>query len=305
VVVVVMGVALVAPRGHDIGRPLRVAVVQGGGKQGTLAINSDPYKVFLRHLAASKLIKGPVDLVLWPEDVVDLDRGDIADGTTKQGRALSALAKRLHTTVIAGIVQDSGDTHFLNYSVVINPDGTFHDRYEKVHRVPFGEYVPFRSLVAPFAGPALTQRDAVAGRGPAVVRTPVGTFGVSISWEIFFGERGRSAVRDGGQVLLNPTNGSTYTGTLVQTQQVASSRLRAIESDRWVLQAAPTGFSAIIRPNGHVVSRTSVSERRVLQGEIRRRSGLTLYDQWGDWPVAVLVLGLIAAAWLRARTNRT
>jgi apolipoprotein N-acyltransferase len=305
-VVVVAGlVGAVAPRGHDIGRPLRVAVVQGGGKQGTLAINSDPYKVFQRHMAASRLIKGPVDLVLWPEDVVDLDAGDIADGTTTQGRQLSALAKRLDATVIAGIVQDSGATHFLNYSVVIDPDGTFHDRYEKVHRVPFGEYVPLRSIVAPFAGPALTQRDAVPGHGPAVLRTRVGTFGVSISWEIFFGERGRSALRDGGQVLLNPTNGSTYTGTLVQTQQVASSRLRALESDRWVLQAAPTGFSAIIRPDGHVVARTSVSERRVLQDRIHRRSGLTLYDQWGDWPAAALVLGLLAAAWLRARTTRT
>ncbi|MGZ4706965.1 MAG: apolipoprotein N-acyltransferase, partial [Acidimicrobiales bacterium] len=63
--------------------------------------------------------------------------------------------------------------------------------------------------------------------------------------------------------------------------------------------------SAIIRPDGHVVARTSVSERRVLQDQIRRRSGLTLYDRWGDWPAAALVLGLLAAAWLRARTTRT
>ena len=67
---------------------------------------------------------------------------------------------------------------------------------------------------------------------------------VVISWEVFFGGRARDGVKHGGQVLLNPTNGASYTGTIVQTQQVASSRLRAIETGRWVVQAAPTGLLA-------------------------------------------------------------
>ncbi len=148
-----LGLAAVAPRGHDIGAPIRFAVVQGGGKQGTQAVFTDTDKVFTRHLKAANTITGPVDVVLWPEDVVDLGDGDIADPDSEKGQALSDLARRLHATVIAGVVENSGDTHFLNYSVAVNPDGTFGGRYEKVHRVPFGEYVPFRSLIAPFAGP--------------------------------------------------------------------------------------------------------------------------------------------------------
>ena len=66
---------------------------------------------------------------------------------------------------------------------------------------------------------------------------------MAISWEIFFGDRVREGVERGGEVVLNPTNGSSFTGTLVQTQQVASSRMRAIEWGRWVLQVAPTGFT--------------------------------------------------------------
>ncbi len=83
-----------------------------------------------------------------------------------------------------------------------------------------------------------------------------------ISWEVFFGDRGRAAADS--DVLLNPTNGASYTGTILQTQQVASSRLRAVETGRWVVQVSPTGFSAFISPDGDVFQRTGVSERRVI-----------------------------------------
>jgi apolipoprotein N-acyltransferase len=311
VVAIATGAAAIAPRGHDTGRPLRVAVVQGGGPQGTRAINTDARKVFDRHLAASKSIQAPVDLVLWPEDVVDVNADDptasehldIADAP--EGDDLSALARRLHATVVAGIVQDDGAKHFLNFSAAWDPDGRLVDRYEKVHRVPFGEYVPLRWLVEPFAGPSLTARDAVIGRRPAVLHTAVGPLGVAISWEIFFSHRARSAIGDGGQILLNPTNGSTYTGTLVQTQQVASSRLRALEEGRWVLQAAPTGFSAIIDADGRVHARTGISEQRVLQSDqVRRRTGHTIYTHVGEWPVLAAIVALLVAAWTLDHRDR-
>lgn len=306
--VVVLGALLVtasvAPHGHDIGKSVRMAVVQGGGKQGTQAVYSDMDQVFDRHLHAADTVKPPVDVILWPEDVVDLVEGDIADADSGHGQDLSSLAKRKGATVIAGVVEDKGDTHFLNFSVVVHPDGSYGDRYEKVHRVPFGEYVPFRSLIAPFAGPALTQRDAVPGTGPAVLRTDHGTFGVVISWEVFFGDRARAAIRDGGDILLNPTNGSTYTLTLVQTQQIAASRLRAIETGRWVVQAAPTGFSAVIDPSGKVLERTGISEQRVLRADVPRRAGFTVYTRTGDLPTVALAAVLLLVAWAIARHRR-
>lgn len=297
-----LGGAAVAPQGHAVGRTLRVAVVQGGGPQGTRAISTDMGIVFQRHLDASASVKPPVDLVLWPEDVVDVSSDDpdappVDVSDTDKGAALSALAARLHSSLIAGVVQDAGRHRFLNFAIAYGPTGRELGRYEKVHRVPFGEYVPFRSLIAPFAGPDLTQRDAVIGRGPAVLHTPDATWGVAISWEIFFAHRARSAIGAGGEVLLNPTNGSTYTGTLVQTQQVASSRMRAIEEGRWVLQAAPTGFSAIIDAHGHVLARTGISERRVLQGTVQPRQGLTLYNRLGEWPMLATAAMLILLAW--------
>ncbi len=298
VLIVGVTVANATPRGADIGKSVRIAAVQGGGPQGTRAINTDMNQVFDRHLAASESIRKPVDVIVWPEDVVDLDQGDIADPGSGHGQDLSALAQTKDATVVAGVVENSGATHYLNFSVVVHPNGTFGDRYEKVHRVPFGEYVPFRSIVSPFAGPYLTQRDAVPGKGPAVVRTAHGPLGVVISWEVFFGARARAAIRDGGQILINPTNGSTYTLTLVQTQQVAASRLRAIETGRWVVQVAPTGFSAVIDPSGKVLERTSISKQQVLRANVPRRTGFTIYTRLGDLPPLGLAVAFTALGWV-------
>jgi apolipoprotein N-acyltransferase len=199
-------------------------------------------------------------------------------------------------------VEGLGDDHFLNAAVVYDAEGNQVDRYDKVKRVPFGEYVPLRGFLETVAG-GLPARDAVAGDDPAVLDTPAGRFGVVISWEVFFDTRARDAIGNGGEVLLNPTNGSSYWLTQVQSQQVASSRLRAMETGRWVLQGAPTGFSAIVTPDGDVVDRTGVSEREVLHGTIGVRTGQTIATRVGDRPMLLLSLGLIAGAWLISRRS--
>jgi apolipoprotein N-acyltransferase len=129
----------------------------------------------------------------------------------------------------------------------------------------------------------------------------VGTFGVSISWEIFFADRARDAIGNGGEVLLNPTNGASFTGSIVQSEQIAQSRLRAIETGRWTLQAAPTGFSAVITPDGVVQQRTGISEQKVLQAVVQRRAGQTIATRLGDWPTVVLAFAMIGAGWLLER----
>ena len=133
----------------------------------------------------------------------------------------------------------------------------------------------------------------------------MGTVGVVISWEVFFGGRARDAAGAGGQFIVNPTNGSSYTGTVLQTQQVASSRLRAIETGRWVAQAAPTGFSAFVSPTGKVFDRTGVSERAVLQRTVGLREGSTVYVRVGDQPWVLLgALLLVGAVLVERRSAR-
>lgn len=293
-------VAAVAPAAHPVGTA-RIAIVQGGGPQGTHAVDTDPRVVFERHLTATQTLEGPVDLVVWPENVID-----VASFAESRERAeVAAEAARLKAPIAVGITENDGPEHFVNAQVVVLPDGSLASRYDKIRRVPFGEYMPLRGLLHALGAPTdLVPRDARAGTGPPVLASPIGPLGVSISWEVFFGDLARDAVQHGAVVLLNPTNGSSYTGTILQTQQVASSRLRAMETGRWVVQVSPTGFSAFVTPGGEVLDRTGISERAVRVREVGLRSGTTIYVRLGDWPVLLVAAGMLGASLLLTRRDR-
>jgi apolipoprotein N-acyltransferase len=164
--------------------------------------------------------------------------------------------------------------------------------------------MPLRGLLHALGAPTdLVPRDAVAGTGPAVLEIPGGVkLATVISWEVFFGGRVNEGVEAGGDAIINPTNGSSYTWTVLQSQQIASSRLRAIEQNRWVVQVAPTGFSAFISPDGEVHDRTAVSEQKVITRTIELHNGIrTWYSHTGDIPWVVLFGLVLALSLFRAR----
>jgi apolipoprotein N-acyltransferase len=308
VVVVAALWAAVAPSGYAQ-RTIDVALVQGGGPQRTRADITENPVVLQRHLDATALIDGRVDLVLWPENVVNPEPvpppGESRDPRLlyeDEARAeVERVARELGAVFLPGWFTHLDDRHNDNFTEALDANGTVVDVYHKVSIVPFGEYVPLRQLVEPFAGDALPQREVLRGTGPAVLDTPLGRFGIGISWEIFFADRAREAVRHGGQIIVNPTNGSSYWLTIVQTQQIASSRLRALETGRWVVQAAPTGFSALVTPSGRVIDRTGVSEQHVVQGTVELRGGETIAVRVGDWPMLVVALALVGGGRLLTR----
>ena len=294
---------------------IQVAAVQGGGPQNTRADVCTQRGVFERHLEATRAEVTPaVDLIVWPEDTVHLSP-DHAVAPARCGDRellksaeahdrLSAVARDMGAVLVAGFFSRSPDGESnLNYVVAYDAYGRIADEYHKQQLVPFGEYVPLRSWAERFSE-ELPGRDVSPGSEaePAVLQTPIGPLGVSISWEVFFDRRARSAVGEGyGRLLLNPTNGSSYWLTVVQSQQIAASRLRAIETDRWVIQAAPTGFSAVINPGGRVLERSGVSESRVIQAAVELRRGDTLAVRFGVWPVATAAALTLAQAWNAGR----
>lgn len=288
----------VAPDGGG-GPGLRAAVVQGGGRRGFQGSGGDdPAEVLARHLAASGEVRPPVDLVLWPEDVVDLD-GPIT--RQPEGPLLGEVARSAMATLVVGVIEGAGPDQFRNAAVAWGPDGRIVDRFEKVHRVPFGEYVPGRAFFDRFADLSPIPRDAIAGTGPGVVRTPAGDLGVMVSYEVFFANRARGAARAGGRLLLVPTNAASFSTSQVPTQQLASARLRAIETGRDLLQAAPTGYSAVVNHRGRLLARSTLGRRQVLHHTVTLRSGRTLYVRAGDAPVLALAAAALAAGWLGAR----
>jgi apolipoprotein N-acyltransferase len=301
-VLALVGLGNVIPHGHTVGSAT-IAYVQGGGKQGTRAKTDDAGLVFKRHLATTDLVSGPVDLVVWPENVVNVD----SFANSPEREEVAAQAVRVNAPFAVGVTEDSdfGPSRFINAQVVVQTDGTLRDQYDKVRRVPFGEFMPMRGLLHSLGAPTdLVPRDAIAGTGPAIIEVPgLGKVGVMISWEVFFGGRGRDAASNGGKVLLNPTNGASYVGTLLQTQQIASSRLRALESGRWVVQVAPTGFSAFVSPDGRVYQRSAQVEARVEKRTIELREGFTPYRTIGDKPWVVLAAAVFFLTTRRKRPS--
>lgn len=299
VVVVALVAAFVHPRAGVVDE-LDVAVVQGGGPTRTRASSDQQPVVLARHIEATQQITAPADLILWPENVVNpgrfLDIDDAAD-------RVASVAIEQDATLLPGWFYPVNDgTATVNYHTAVTPEGEEVARYDKVRIVPFGEYVPLRGLIEIFSD-EIPSRDVIQGTGPAVLDTPVGVVGVAISWEAYFERRSRDAVENGAQLLVNPTNGSSYWLTQVHTQQVASNQLRAIENDRWLLMAGPTGLSAVIDADGNLVQRTDIGERAVLEDSVELRTGRTLASLVGFWPVLLYGLLALAAARLTPTTR--
>jgi len=240
----------VAPSGHQVGT-MRVAAVQGGGRRGLRAIHSSAEVVFQAQLAASRLVTQPVDLLLWPEDVIALDN-PIAG--TAIATEVGQVAVSHHAALLAGVTEDVGATKFRNAEVVWDPEGQITGRYDKVHRVPFGEYVPLRGFIKHFVSLSVIPRDAIAGTG---------------------------------------------TGE-VSTAEVATDRLRAWETGRAVVMAAPTGWSAVLDSRGRLLQRSRLGAQQVLVATVPRRVGLTPYGTWGDLPVVLAAALALAAGWILA-----
>jgi apolipoprotein N-acyltransferase len=298
VVALVVAGTLAPDGGAPIGR-VRVALVQGGGQRGLSKEQVPPARVYDAQLAAMKVVatapRSP-QLSLWPEDVVALDR-PLAG--SPQAVLLSRLAARLHTTLLVGVTEPASATTFRNEVVAWGPDGHVVGAFEKVHRVPFGEYVPIRSFFSHFADLSGVPTDAVPGHGSGLMRTPAGALGLLVSFEAFYADRGRGSVRAGAELLAVPTNTSSYSTSQVPAQETAAEVVQAVQTGRDLVAAAPTGFSAVVTQRGVVRLRSDLGRRQVLFATVALRHGFTPYDHWGDAPALLFAALALLGGWLR------
>jgi len=304
----VSGLALwgsVAPDGgHAVGT-LRVAAVQGGGVRGLRKAEVSPASVFAAQLAATREIPAvdagrPPTLVVWPEDVVSL-QVPLARSSAKT--TLADTARQLRATLIVGVTETVSATAFRNEIVAFAPDGSVVSHFEKVHRVPFGEYIADRAFFSHLANLSSVPLDAIAGHSDGVLHTPATALGTMVSYEVFFAARGRIATRAGAKLLIVPTNTASYSTSQVPTEEIAASRLQAIAEGRDLIQASPTGFSAIVDRRGLVLARTSLGTRQVLVGDVDLYTGHTVYERFGDLPVLLGAAALLIGGWVAALTE--
>ncbi len=271
-----------------------VAMIQGGGPRGERATVESANRTWTAHLAATRQIDRRVDLILWPENTVDTPS---FAGSTKQA-TLAHIAQERNAWLSAGITEDAGPTSFTNAQIMLDPQGQLVDRFDKVRRVPYGEYFPLRSIIEGWGLAKLPARDATPGHGPGVLHLGQVTVAVLISYEGFFDDRARGGVAAGGEFIILPTNSSSYKNDQLPRQQVAAAQLRALETRRTVLQVGPTGVSGEIDPNGHIRSSSRIGSRTVITATIRLRHALTPYVRFNDVPALAIASLALMVGWL-------
>ncbi len=191
-----------------------------------------------------------------------------------------------------------------NSAVLLDPAGQRQFTYDKIHLVPFGEYVPLRKWLT-FAH-SLTEGigDFTPGREYSVGSLPGGRFSVFICYEAIFSAEIRRFAANGANLLINISNDGWFGRSSAPAQHLMMARVRAVENRRWLLRCTNTGFTVDVDPYGRIVARLQTFTRAELDAPYGFRSDLTPYTRFGDWLawlciIATLVLLLLA--WMRIR----
>jgi apolipoprotein N-acyltransferase len=271
--------------------------------QGSPRLGASSQEIARTQAALTATLAGSgADLIVWPESSME---GDPASDPGLLEPLLASI-RRTRAYFVVGTTLDATGRRFRNVSLFYRPDGTLADTYVKIHLVPFGEYVPGRALLAGWIHElGRVPLDGIAGKVPEVFSLPQGKVGTVICYETAYPGLVRSFVRRGARLIIVSTNNSSYLRTAASAQMVAISQLRAAEQRMWVVQAALTGISAVIGPNGHLVDRTALFRPTALTPTVRFATGTTPYARFGDWlPIAAMLAGVGLAASAGARGTR-
>jgi apolipoprotein N-acyltransferase len=225
----------------------------------------------------------PTDLIVWPEAPTGFLESD-----PEFRAAISRLARAAEAPMIVGNLGIDTDSavkrgyDLYNSADFIQPDGSFVGRYDKMHLVPFGEYVPYKKLFF-FAGKLLDDvGDLDPGTRRSVFTTGGHRIGTFICYESVFGDEMRQYARMGADVLVNISDDGWYGDTSAAWEHLNMVRMRAIENRRWVLRATNTGVTAAIDPYGRVVVSALRHRRTSLRAGFDYEHDVTFYSEHGD-----------------------
>ncbi|MEU3949807.1 apolipoprotein N-acyltransferase [Streptomyces sp. NPDC029526] len=293
---------------------VRVAVIQGNVPRLGLDFNSQRRAVLDYHARETERLAAEVaagrvaqpDVVLWPENSSDIDPFTNPDARDVIDRAAKAVGAPVS---VGGVV--SKDGRLLNEQILWDPDKGPVDTYDKRQIQPFGEYLPLRSLIGAINDEwtSMVRQDFSRGSVPGVFTMNGAGVGLVTCYEAAFDWAVRDTVTAGAQLISVPSNNATFGRSEMTYQQLAMSRVRAVEHSRTVTVPVTSGVSAIIMPDGTVAQRTGMFVADSLVQEVPLRSSQTPATRLGVLPEAVLVLvsagGLALAVAVRVRARRT
>ncbi|MFJ6633533.1 apolipoprotein N-acyltransferase [Streptomyces sp. NPDC091376] len=290
-----------------------VAAVQGNVPRLGLDFNSQRRAVLDNHahrteqlardVAAGKVAQP--DFVLWPENSSDLDPYRNGDARLVIDQAVRAIG--VPTVIGAVLTPETGPLR--NTLITWDPERGPVATYDKRHVQPFGEYIPMRSFVRLFSSDVdRVRRDFGPGNKVGVFDLAGTKVGLATCYEAAFDWAVRDTVTHGAQLISVPSNNATFGRSEMTYQQLAMSRVRAVEHSRAVVVPVTSGVSAIIRPDGKIVQQTRMFTPDALVAEVPLRSSLTPATRMGTLPEGLLValaLGALGTAgYARARERR-
>ncbi|MBE4741063.1 MULTISPECIES: apolipoprotein N-acyltransferase [Streptomyces] len=289
-----------------------VAVIQGNVPRLGLDFNAQRRAVLDYHAReterlAAEVAAGKVarpDLVLWPENSSDIDPFANADARTVIEQAATAIGAPIS---VGGVVERDGKLY--NEQILWDPEKGPVDTYDKRQIQPFGEYLPLRSLIGAINSEwtSMVRQDFSRGTEPGVFTMAGAKVGLVTCYEAAFDWAVRSEVTDGAQLISVPSNNATFDRSEMTYQQLAMSRVRAVEHSRTVTVPVTSGVSAIIMPDGRITQKTGMFVPDSLVQKVPLRTSETPATRVGIAPEMLLVLvaagglGWAIAAGVRGR----
>ena len=234
------------------------------------------------------------DFVLWPENSTAID--PFRDAQTNS--AIRTASAAIGVPILVGAIVDAGPEHVLNQGIVWDPVSGAGDRYTKRHPVPFGEYIPARDLFTrQFGRLAEIPRDMLSGTRKTPLRVADIEVADAICFDVAYDDGIYAQVNRGAQLLVVQTSNATFIHTDQIDQQFAITRLRAIETGRWLAVASTNGVSGVIAPDGRVVASAAPRTQQVLVEQVGLVDGITPAVRLGAWPgrflIALTAVGLL------------
>jgi apolipoprotein N-acyltransferase len=283
------------------GRPVRVALIQGNIPQEEKWDDAHAGEILNAYLALTReaAAKG-AQLVIWPESSTPFPFLDDKAG----GERIRALVRETGIELLLGSDQvDHRTKAYYNAAFLVRKDGTVAGVYQKMHLVPFGEFVPLQQLLF-FVGPLVEQVGGFTpGRDMVMLPTSHGPISTAICYEIVFPRLVGESVSRGSQLLTTITNDGWYGHSSAPYQHFLQASMRAIEQGRFLARSANTGITGFVDPYGRVVEKTEIFERAILVGDVRLLEGRTIYGRIGDL-FAYILAALTFAALLFAPRRR-
>ena len=277
------------------GEAMEVSLIQGNIDQ-SVKWNPSYQQESVNIYRILSLRNAPVGegLIVWPETAMPFFFRNNPH-LSPQVRSVAKLASDWLLFGSPSYKKDGEQIWYMNSAFLLSPHGSIVGKYDKVHLVPYGEYVPLRTFF-PFLG-KLVEGVSDFKKGEHVTPLPLGkhAVGVLICYEGVFTWISRDYRRKGADLLVNITNDAWFGMTSAPYQHLSMTVFRAVENRAFLLRSANTGISAIISPTGQIIKQTALFERTALKGSIKFLDRKTIYTLYGDMfaYVCLILLGLI------------